>query len=185
MKAIDKKKFGELMAGLQEVYVPEKPISETKIELYFRHFNDVTIQAFTQACNEIMTKKRISTFPLPGEFRDCLEGEKSLEAWLMARNAASNHGHAFSIKFPDPVVHSVIQAMGGWVKFVMIPSDDQLTWVQKEFERLYKLMSQKGEHPDFVQGAYDVENHFIDYSIGKRIAYEKNNNRREMPGLLQ
>lgn len=180
MEENDIEKFSEIMTGLQEIFVPEKPISETKIELYFRHFQDVTIQEFTIACNAVLHSKRISTFPLPAEIRECITGDKPLQAWLMAREAAAIHGFQFSIKFKDPVIHSVIQVMGGWAKFCFIPSDDQLTWVQKEFERLYKLMSARGEHPEFVQGAYDKENHFVDYEAWELIEGSNKNMRKQI-----
>ena len=111
----------------------------------------MTIEGFKNACEGVMMTKTISTFPLPGEIAAALNCDKGLEAWLSARKIVRRHGAGMSVIFPDPVIHSVIEAMGGWQKFCWIPETD-LTWKQKEFERLYPLMSNRNRHPERLSG---------------------------------
>jgi hypothetical protein len=153
----DKKRFLMAMRGLEEVFSPDRPVSDEKKMLYFRVFRDWTIEQFEQACVNIIKTKKISTFPLPAELKDAVAGDRGLKAWLITQEAVFRYGHNRSVQFPDPVIHSVIDAMGGWVNFCMIPTEE-LKWKQKEFERLYNTLENKKEHPQYLQGLCEIEN---------------------------
>ena len=167
MKKEDEKQFSKIMAGLQEVYTPEKPISTAKLEIYWMAFQDWTIEQFQAACQALLQTKTISTFPLPGEIRAASqEKDRALEAWLLARNAISICTNTASVIFSDAVIHSVIEAMGGWPKFCWI-QDDELPFRQKDFLEYYKFFASKQRHPAFVQGAYQARDNMIDLRGGK------------------
>jgi len=151
METEDRKAFAECMMGLQEVFTPEKPISKQKIEIYFRSFADMSIEDFQRACSGVLATKTISTFPLPGELRAVLGSNKGLEAWLFARKAVRRYGAGMTVIFPDKVIHSVIEAMGGWQVFSWITTQD-MPWKQKEFERLYQLLQGRDNHPERLCG---------------------------------
>lgn len=153
----DMSSFIETMRGLQEIFVPDKPISTAKIELYFRFFAKHTIEEFRQACNNMLGKKKISTFPLPAEIEECLAGDDALKAWLMAMDAAGRHGAQYSVTFQVTVIHSIIKNMGGWSQFCEITQQER-PWKQKEFERLYGVLKDKELHPEQCVGLYWPEN---------------------------
>lgn len=151
----DKKRFAEIMAGLAEVFT-NHPISKEKAELYFRTFQNWTIEDFEKACLKVIKTKTISTFPLPAEIENALKDTTEvLKAWLLSREAVSRWGAYMSIRFPNPIIHSVIEAMGGWIPFCHIPQEE-LKWKQKEFERIYPLMQQKTKHPQWVCGIHEI-----------------------------
>ncbi len=155
MKSNDHEKFAEIMAGLQELFVPEKPISHTKIELYFRHFSDWNIDQFSEACNNVLLVKKISTFPLPAEIREAGTADAALAAWLLARRMVGKYGSGLSIIFPDPIIHSCVDAMGGWLTFCNVPDDEKI-WKQREFERLYNILKDKPDPPTHAIGTHDL-----------------------------
>ena len=60
MNPQDKRKFGECMACLQEVFTPGKPVSEERAKIYFEAFKDWSIEQFQQACTNVLQTKKIS-----------------------------------------------------------------------------------------------------------------------------
>lgn len=165
MTDTDRDKFTSKMAMLQEVFCADKPISETKIEIYYRYFNAWNIEDFVLACNAVMSTKKISTFPLPAEIEAAAgHHDKPLHAWLAVKDAMGLHGAQCSIIFPDRKIRPVITAMGGWEKICHTPADN---WMQKEFERLYKLLPPDQESKPVI-GMYWPEN-VIDLRDQKQI----------------
>jgi hypothetical protein len=135
----------------------DNPPSKEKIEIYWRTLKDLSIEDFERACINVLNTKKITTFPLIAEIRETLSGNDGLQAWLFAREAVSRHGVYRSVQFPDPVIHSVVEAMGGWDKFCHIP-DKERPWKQKEFEKLYEIMKSKNKHPEKCYGLYEIKN---------------------------
>ena len=157
----DREAFAEILAGLAEIYTKESRVTKEKAKLYFNVFTawGWTLAQFRDACTELMSTKSISTFPLPAEIKNALQGDRSLNAWLKAQDAAAIQGMQKSVKFDDPTIHSVINAMGGWPAFCMIPmTDDKASFKRMEFERLYNTMMSKDDHPEICIGMYYPEN---------------------------
>lgn len=158
MKQADSKKFRDIMKGLQMAIVPDKSIHKETVEIYFRAFQGWTIEQFERACLKVLDTKKISTFPLIGEIKEALnDPTEALNAWLMAREAVSKHGACMSVKFPNPVIHSVIEIMGGWISFCHVPEEEQ-KWKLKDFERFYDLLKYKQKHPEYAVGIYEINN---------------------------
>ena len=82
--------------------------------------------------------------------------EKSLFAWEAVLKAMKKYGAYNSVKFNDPIIHSVIPIMAGsWADFCHIPLDK---WMQKEFINNYKIMGKRNEHPEYLKGICEIEN---------------------------
>ena len=62
-----------------------------------------------------------------------------------------------SVKFDDPVIHSVIESMGGWEALCSI-ENAEMKWKRKEFENLYPIMAKREAHPDRLIGMCDRQN---------------------------
>lgn len=82
--------------------------------------------------------------------------------WVLVDKTVKSDGVYTSVKFSDPVIHSVINAMGGWVALGLC-SMDEWKWKQKEFERLYAIMSRQSEHPDHLPGQIELDNSALGY----------------------
>jgi hypothetical protein len=174
MVKMTKLEFAEILAGLHEVFTPEKKLSEERIEIYWRIFGTWDIEHFRRACNNVVAQKTISTFPLPGEIIVAGNDDRALQAWITARRAISVCTNTASVIFVDPIIHSVIEAMEGWPAFCWI-TDEDLPFRQRDFERLYKMYSSASRHPLYVQGNYDSAHNMIDLRSGqvKRLKYEE------------
>jgi hypothetical protein len=104
---------------------------------------------------------RAKFFPKPAEFLELLEASRGVQAtaaWLDVVAALKRYGNYQSVRFADPVIHSVIEAMGGWVSLGLM-AERERTWRQKEFERLYSvLVGQDGRHPAYLAGLHEIQN---------------------------
>ena len=73
--------------------------------------------------------------------------------------AKSKAGQYQSVKFDDPVVHSVLQLMGGWGAVCRLEGHDDEKWQRIDFEKTYKALQGSGkEHPQYLPGAAEVQN---------------------------
>jgi hypothetical protein len=91
---------------------------------------------------------------------DQLQGSKqdqAVEAWLKVDRAVRTIGPYYSVKFDDPVIHSTIEGMGGWMHINDFP-EHEWKWKRKEFEDLYKVVSRKKSHIEYLTGITEAEN---------------------------
>lgn len=159
-KVKDKKKFAELMMGLAEVFDDGKESSAMKIEIYWKALEEFKISDVEKAVISIVKNRVFANFPKPGEITQYISGdaeEKATKAWLKVSWAVKHIGQYASVRFDDPIIHSVIEAMGGWYQIQEIGKWHD-TWTQKEFINLYKIMEKKDEHPKQCTGLTEVEN---------------------------
>jgi hypothetical protein len=165
----DIEKFAVVMAALSECF--DKEISEKKLEVYFAALQELTIEQVAAAAKWLMRYRTITgTFPLIAEFYQALEqveGQGGVEdraelAWRKLVWAIKNHGYYASVCFDDPVIHAVVDAMGGWLK---ISGDDpdwwesELKWRQKDFVALYRaLAKQNAPAKPYLVGFVEASN---------------------------
>lgn len=65
------------------------------------------------------------------------QGDRALLAWGKTLEAMSSVGAWRDVVFDDPVIHAVVQDLGGWVKLCRLPSKD-LGYVQHRFCQAYQ-----------------------------------------------
>ncbi|MCX5826912.1 MAG: DUF6475 domain-containing protein [Deltaproteobacteria bacterium] len=148
--------FREAMAVFGEIY--DKQISEVLLRAYWKIFEPFSDEDCMKAFKRILEES--SYFPRPADFMKILattHKERATIAWLSAVKTVARFGNYTSVQFRDQVIHSVIEAMGGWVNFNMFKESER-TWVQKEFERLYEIMEKQGRHPAYLPGTCETIN---------------------------
>jgi len=123
------KDFAKAMAGLQEVFTPEKPLSKEKVEIYYQIFKKWTIEEFNNACFSLLKTKKISTFPLPAEIEEAKQGvlddnTKAVLAYDKFTRGKARTGIYESVVFDDKNIHAVVQSMGGWHDVCLITEDE-------------------------------------------------------------
>lgn len=160
MQDNDRPKFASLMKVLGETFGNTAP-SKEKMEIYFRALSDMPIEKIDEAVlNLVNTRTITSTFPVPAEIRNAVGAridDLALLALDKAEGGVSRHGYCTSVVFDDPVIHMVIDSMGGWPKFCA-PSahgdEREWHWIQKDFVKLYQAFSRnpKAEFPKVLVG---------------------------------
>jgi hypothetical protein len=149
--------FKEYMTVLSDLH--DKPLSELTIRLYWKALEPFTDDECQKAFEALILSSRF--FPKPVDFIEVLRGkteDQATRAWLKVAKAISRIGNYQSVQFDDLVIHSAIQGMGGWPKICQSLEKD-MPWCQKEFERLYGLMSLGcGNHPSYLPGQCEIDN---------------------------
>jgi hypothetical protein len=150
-------KFKEYMTMLCELH--DKILSDMMKDLYWKVLEPFNDEQCEDAFKELIYSNRF--FPKPADFMEILQGKKQDQAtmaWLDVLGAVKAVGNYKSVKFSNPAIHSVINAMGGWPQLCMMESKDE-KWKQKEFERLFEVISfHKGTHPAYLPGTFENTN---------------------------
>jgi len=161
-------KFREYMATLGELF--DKPITPLLTSLYWKTLEPFTDEECEGAIEEILLSAKF--FPKPAEFMERLRGkeqDKATVAWIKLVDGIRSKGPYRSVKFDDPVIHAVIEFMGGW------PStgdwlEDEMKWKQREFERLYGIMQGQRNYPKYLSGIVEMMNNANGYEIQEEVA---------------
>jgi len=152
-----RKKFAELFSILCEAF-DRKPLSDGLIEIYWKMLSPFSEEEVNQAINQAVITLKF--FPKPAEILEILQGDKqdrAMIAWEKVFRALGRVGTYASVKFDDPVIHSTIELMGGWIELGKITTDE-IKWKQKEFEKIYLVMGRKKEHPEHLAGITEMDN---------------------------
>lgn len=143
MEPTDKLRFAQAMGIMGEAF--QKVPSDSLTEVYWRALQDMSIEIFERATMNMLNTRTITgTFPLIAEIRAAVQvSPADMEtritiAWDKLIYAVENHGHYDTVVFDDPVIHQILKAWGGWVKWASEITNDQLKWARKDFAALYK-----------------------------------------------
>ncbi len=149
--------FKEYMAALSELY--DRPLSKLLTDLYWKILEPYTDEQCAVAFKEVILSSRF--FPKPVDLVDAITGGKKSQAalaWIEVHKAIGRVGNYSSVQFADPIIHSAIVAMGGWPQICNRP--DEPKWVQREFEKLYEVISaaHSDTHPSYLPGEHEIKN---------------------------
>ena len=153
----DKIRFKELLTAVCELH--DKKLSKTLADIYWESLTQFTDEQCEKAFKELILTSRF--FPKPADFMEILKGKKEHNAtiaWIEVLNAVKRIGNYESVKFSDPVIHSVLNVMGGWDQLAATMTTDEEKWKQKEFEKLYQVMERRGDHPKYLMGYNEMQN---------------------------
>ena len=154
--------FCELLGVVSEQY--GKPISEGAKILYWQGLIDFEFSAVQQALYRHVRNPDNGMFmPKIADIVKMLQGstqDSALNAWAKVDKAVRQVGTGSTVVFDDPIVHRVLQDMGGWLSLGH-RSEDEWPFVAKEFENRYRGFKARGEKPDYPKtliGIYDAHN---------------------------
>ena len=156
--------FSKFITIISEMF--EKTLSKIITEVYWKALEPFSDEQCEKAFNEIVLSSRF--FPKPVDIIEAIQGaqgNKSVIAWIKVIKAVRRIGAYQSVKFDDPVIHSVIEVMGGWPALCSGSADEE-KWKQKEFERFYLTMFNLDNHAKYLLGIVEKEN-----SVNGKIEY--------------
>lgn len=159
-KARDFRRFVVAMAALDDVFGDARGLSETRTEVYFRALADLDIAQFERGVESMCKDRVYPSFPKPAEIKETVHGNKAdnaILAWDKVLRGIIEVGPYPTVQFDDPVIHSAIEAMGGWEQICNMETGEA-RFIQKEFERLYLAYQHKAEHPQLLPGLVDTAN---------------------------
>jgi len=136
---LNEKTFLEGMSLIAELF--DKKPSDNMMNLYYTVLQELTDEQFKQAINAIARTNKYNCMPKPAEILEQVHGtaqDETLNAWAYAVGAIGKVGAYRSPIFEDGAISETIQHLGGWVVFCDTPQEE-LKWVQKEFEKFYPV----------------------------------------------
>lgn len=159
--------FKQYMAALSEIF--GKELSALLNSLYWKTLEPFTDFECEQAFKELIFSAKF--FPKPADFLEILRGkqeDQATKAWIKVVEAIRRVGNYKSVKFDDPVIHSVFKFWGGWGVTGDWKEAD-LKWKQKEFQQLYAVMARDGKHPEYLPGTIEIQNAADGYELKPEI----------------
>lgn len=168
---MDKKQFAEIMTLLCEIY--NRQPSKSLLAAYYMGLNDLTIEQFKEAVSNLIKTRTYQSLPKPAEIREQITAnleDIALMAWKSLKDAMESVGAYQSPDFEDYIIPACVDSLGGWSKLCRTESDE-LKWVQKDFERLYRAFAKNGhqevrliglgEKDQVAQNAEEIEKPII------------------------
>jgi len=176
----DENRFRELMTVLGEIH--DRQITRLLLDFYWRILEPFPDEVCIRAFHELIGRAKF--FSKPAEFLELLEGrcgDQATAAWLDVFAALKRYGNYQSVRFADAVIHSVIEAMGGWVNFGLMEERDR-SWRQKEFERFYAVIAgREGSHPAYLAGIHEIKNAAGGYPVQQVIDVPGRQGMKQLP----
>jgi hypothetical protein len=145
----DKKEFAQFMGGMFAVY--NKEVSPMLLRIWFESLRQYDLKAVKDAlARHLLNPDNGQFLPKPADVVKLIGGttiDTALEAWSAVDNAVRTVGTYRSVVFADPIIHKVIQDMGGWVALGN-KKEDEWAFVAKEFQTRYRGIKTTGQPVD-------------------------------------
>ena len=147
-------------------------LSEEKLKILRPLLYDLNEEQFLGA-TEIICRETKEIYPgtnIVALIREKALGSKiglqaqAIMAWEAVRIAIERYGSYQSIQFDDPVIHSCIESLGGWIRLCQTDIGE-MVWQEKKFKELYGVfVMRKGVHPKQLVGRIKKENTLNGYT---------------------
>jgi hypothetical protein len=159
----EKRRFANLMTALADYY--EKSLSKGVLALYWEGLRQYDYEAIEKAAwaHTQLPDEAGRWMPKVSDLNKMLAGRTSDQgqiAWSKVDRAVRTVGPYEDVAFDDPLVHRVIQEMGGWVHLC---GKDEKEWpfTAKEFitrYQAYKMTGETPEHAPYLTGIASSHN---------------------------
>lgn len=159
----EKRRFASLMTSLADYY--EKSLSKGVLALYWEGLRQYDYEAIEKAAwaHTQLPDEAGRWMPKVSDLNKMLAGRTSDQgqiAWSKVDRAVRTVGPWADVAFDDPLIHRVIQEMGGWVH--MCNTDEkQYPFTAKEFVtryQAYKMTGDTPEHAPYLVGIASSQN---------------------------
>lgn len=148
MRDSDEAKFGALLRDVMAFY--KQDVSPFAASVWWTSCEGFDFDQVSNAMSaHAMDPDRGQFPPKPADIVRQLGGTKtdaSLRAWSKVHSAMSDVGAYQDVVFDDPVIHRVVEDLGGWPKLCRTPIDD-LSYVQHRFCESYRAFHGKNDFP--------------------------------------
>jgi hypothetical protein len=159
----EKRRFASLMTALADYY--EKSLSKGVLSLYWEGLRQYDYEAIEKAAwaHTQLPDEAGRWMPKVSDLNKMLAGRTSDQgqsAWSKVDRAVRTIGPYSDVAFDDPIIHRVIQEMGGWIHLC---GQDEKQWpfTAKEFVTRYQSYKMTGdipEHAGYLTGIASSQN---------------------------
>lgn len=163
MDSNDKKAFASLMYALGSLYDMDLE-NKVILKIWFEALSEYTIEEVGKAVTAYIKSPDFGTYkPKPADIIKMISGtasDNAFLAWSKFIEAVKRVGTYSSVVFDDPIIHRVVDDMGGWCSFGT-KTEKELPFVQNEFVSRYRAFRSKPElptHSKKLVGIIEAEN---------------------------
>lgn len=162
MRATDKARFVGAMNACADAF--GKTLPNSQLALWWSLMSPFDIADFERALHQhLLDPERGRFMPVPADIVRQIEGtggDRAALAWTKVRSAIQRVGPYRSVAFDDPLIHCVVEDMGGWVSICGMASDEA-PFRGKEFSDRYRAYAVRRDgvnHPAVLMGEHDLAN---------------------------
>ena len=140
MEQTDMPKFAVLMARMGAHY--SKTITEFIVEDYWQALKAFSLLQIEKAFLDYLQDPDKNFMPTTNQLIRLILGsheDKALNAWTDVLMAIQKYGAYQSVAFDDPIIHAVIQILGGWIQICRIKIDQQPYYAER-FRKHYLVL---------------------------------------------
>lgn len=163
MLAENADEFRGIMEATMAIYGRE--VTKPVMRLYWSALAEYDMAAVRRAFGAWIKNPDAGQFPpKPADIIRMIDGatgDRAMVVWSKVDKAVRMVGHYQSVAFDDPIIHRVIDDMGGWRKLASMPTDKDLEFAGHEFIKRYRAYALAGgvtEYPAYLIGECEASN---------------------------
>lgn len=142
--------FIEMLSGIYEFY--GKKLTAPVIGIWLQAMRGYDLHAISDALGRHAMNPDSGQFlPKPADVVRMIDGgtvDSALVAWSKFDRAVRSVGPYMTVVFDDPIIHRVIEDMGGWTAFAT-KTDDEWPFIKNEFANRHRGYSLRGGVPTY------------------------------------
>lgn len=146
MLPTDREQFANLLTDVLAFY--GQSVSAFALTVWWQACQPFDFQAVNRALSRHATDPERGMFaPKPADLVRQMQGtptDCAAKAWSSVLAAASRVGAYTDVVFDDPIIHAVVEDMGGWPA-VCRTETDRLSYAQHRFTEAYRAYTNRGD----------------------------------------
>lgn len=164
MRNDDRAALGAMLGKVMSVY--GKQITSGFVDVFFDALSGYDLESVRRGLNAHVQNPDSGQFPpKPADVVRLIDGtsqDQGMQAWSRVDKAVRRVGPYQSVVFDDPIVHRVLDDMGGWVKLCNTGSEEDYKFQGLEFARRYRAFVIAGgvgdDYPHYLIGLSEADN---------------------------
>ena len=168
MTPADRSRFFDALNAVYALYRVE--LSEPVGRIWWTALQGYEIEAVVAALGRHAVNPDTGQFlPKPADVVKQLEGatqDVALIAWAKVLNGLKQHGTYVSVVFDEPIIHRVIEDLGGWI-WLGQQTDKEIPFIEKRFRDAYRAWRQRSAlmaYPRRLPGVIEHQNGAAGYA---------------------
>lgn len=155
--------FFEIWLATASLYPQSSQPSDEGVRLAFEALRGYEIAQVRQALSAHIRDPEHGMFmPKPGDVVRHISGtgsEQGQAAWAKLERAMRSVGQYETVAFDDPIIHVIVDEMGGWSPLCRT-YEDELPFRRAEFVKRYTALQRSGvqQWPSRLVGVHETEN---------------------------
>lgn len=161
MLEADKREFVEVLKAVLDLY--GKEASAPVLRLWWAALEQFSIEEVRHGLTRFVRSADSGSFaPKPADIIRMIEGsagDRGMIAWGKVQEAFGRVGGWKSVAFDDPIIHVIIDDMGGWPKLCSTEGDE-MPFRSAEFAKRYRAYAERGleRFPPYLTGRHEESN---------------------------